>query len=44
MQSVSVYIDIAKVTDFWRKKDDFNRTHGVFHVIHIFLRSFLGNV
>ena len=41
MQSISVFFDIAKSTDFRWKNADFSRTRGVCHVIHIFFRSCL---
>ena len=37
MQSVSVFLDIAKLADFPWKSTDVSRTQGVCHVIHIFL-------
>ena len=36
MQSLSVFIDITKVADFWRKNTDVRRTQGVCHRIYIF--------
>ena len=43
MQSISVFLDIAKFADFRfrRKIDDFSRTQWVYHVIHILFGSFL---
>ena len=43
MQSVSVFLDIAKIADFQLKNADVSRTHRMCHVIHIF-RSSLGKV
>ena len=37
MQSISVFLDITKVTDFQSENADVSRTHGVYHVIYIFL-------
>ena len=36
MQSISVFLDIAKFADFRSKHADISRTQGVCHVIHIF--------
>ena len=44
MKSVSVFLDIAKFADFWRKNADVSRTQGVCHVILIFFEPFLGKV
>ena len=44
MQSISIFIDIAKFADFRSKKADVNRTKGVCHVIYIFFRPSLGKV
>ena len=44
MQSVSVFLDIAKFADFPRKNADVSRNNWVCHVIHIFFGSFLGKV
>ena len=44
MQSVSVFPDIAKVADLWRKITDVSRTQGVCHVIYIFFGPSLGKV
>ena len=44
MQSISVFLAIAKFDDFRWKNADVNRTQGVCHVIYIFFRSFLGKV
>ena len=40
MQSISIFLDIAKFADFQRKNADVKRTQGVCHVIHIFLDLF----
>ena len=37
MESISEFLDIAKIADFWSKNADVSRTQGVCHVIHIFL-------
>ena len=42
MQSISVFLAIAKFADFWRKNADVSRMQGVCHMIHIFFRSSLG--
>ena len=44
MQSVHVFLDKAKFTDFRRKIVDASRNQGVSHVIHIFFGSSLGKV
>ena len=44
MQSVSVFLDVAKVADFQWKSADVNRTQGVCHVIHTFFGSSLGKL
>ena len=40
MESISVFLDITKVADFWLKKllifADVSRTQEVFHVIYMF--------
>ena len=43
MQSISVFLDIAKFTNFWCKNADANRTQEVCHVIYVFSRSSLEN-
>ena len=43
-QSISVFLDIAKFSDFQWKNADVNRTQGVCHLIHIFFGSSLGKV
>ena len=44
MQSIHLFLDIAKFADFEWKIADISRTQGVCHVIHIFFVSFLGKV
>ena len=44
MQSISVFFDITKVTDFRWINADVRITQGVCHVIYAFLPSFLGKV
>ena len=44
MQSVYVFLDIAKFADFRWKNADVNRIQGVCHVIHIFFGPTLGKV
>ena len=44
MQSVSVFLDMAKFADIRFKNADFSRNQGVCHVIHIIFGSSLGNV
>ena len=44
MQSLSVFLDIAKFADFWCKNADVSRTQEVRHAIHIFFGSSLGKV
>ena len=41
MQSITVFLDIAKFADFLLKNADVSRTQGVCHVIHIFFKSSL---
>ena len=42
MKFISVFVNIAKFADFWRKNDDVSRTQEVCHVIHIFFGPSLG--
>ena len=42
MQSISVFLDIAKFADFRRKNADVSRTQGFCHMIRIFFESSLG--
>ena len=44
MQSISVFLDIAKFADLSWKNADVSRTQGVCHVIYIFFGSSLGKV
>ena len=44
MQSISVFLDIAKFADFLLKNADVSRTQGAYHMIHIFFGSSLGKV
>ena len=44
MQSISVFLGIAKFADFRRKIPDVSRTQEVYHVIHIFFGFSLGKV
>ena len=44
MQSVSVFLDIAKFSDFRGVNADVNKTQGVCHVIYIFFGSSSGKV
>ena len=41
MQSISVFLDIAKLADFPLKNTDVSRTQGVCHMIYIFFGSSL---
>ena len=44
MQAISVFLDIAKVTDLRWKNTDVNGTLGVCHVIYLFFGFTLGKV
>ena len=44
MQSISVFLDIAKFADFRWKNADVSRTQGVCHMIYIFFGSSLDKV
>ena len=44
MESISVFLDIAKLAVFRRKHADVSRTKGLYRVIHIFFGSSLGKV
>ena len=44
MQSIPVFIDIAKFADFQWKNPDVSRTQEVCHVIHTFFGSSLRKV
>ena len=39
IQSISVFLDVAKFADFWLKNADVSRTQGMCHVIDIFSGS-----
>ena len=43
MQSLSVFLDITKLVDFWWKNVDVSRQQGACHMIYIF-GSLLGKV
>ena len=44
MQSMSLFLAIAKFADFRWKNADTSRTQGLYHVIHTFFESSLGKV
>ena len=44
MQSIFVFLDITKFTDFRGKNADVSRTQGVCHVIQMFFGSYLSKV
>ena len=44
MQSISAFLDIRKVANFWRKNADVSRPHEACHVVYTFFRSSLGSV
>ena len=44
MESTSVFLDVAKFTDFRWKNVDVSRTPGVRQVIHITFQSSLGKL
>ena len=44
MQSISIFLDIAKFTEFQWKNADLRRTQEVCHVIRIFVVSSLDKV
>ena len=44
IQSISVFLDVAKFADFWFKNADVSRTQWIYHVIDIFPGSSLGKV
>ena len=44
MQSVSVFLDIAKIADFWWKNANLSGTQVVCHVIDVSFGSFLDKV
>ena len=44
MQSLSAFLNITKVADFWLKNAGVSRTQEVCHVIYTFFRSYLGKL
>ena len=44
MQSISVFLEMARFADFWIKNADVSRIQEVCHVIHIFFGSSLCKV
>ena len=44
MQSISVFLGISKIADFWRINADVSRNQEACHVIYIFFGSSLGKV
>ena len=44
MQSISVFLDIAKFADIRRKNADISQSQLVYHMIYIFFGSYLGKV
>ena len=44
MQSISAFLDITKLADFWLKNADVSRRQGVSHVTDMFFESSLGKV
>ena len=44
MQSIFLFLDITKFTDFWGKNTDVSRTQGVCHVIQMFFGWYLSKV
>ena len=44
MQSISVFLDIAKFANFWWENADVNRIQVACHVIRIIFGSSLGNI
>ena len=44
MQSISVFLDVAKFADFQCKNADVSRSQGVSRVIHIYFESFLSKI
>ena len=44
MQSIPVFVDIAKFANFQWKNADVSRTQGVCHMIYVFFGSYLGKV
>ena len=44
MHSLSVFLNITKVADFWLKNAGVSRTQEVCHVTYTFFRSYLGKL
>ena len=44
MQSTSVFLDIAKLANFWWKNADVSRTQEKCHEIHVLFEYSLGSV
>ena len=44
MQSISIFLDITAIADFWLKSSDDSRTQAVCKVIYIFFGSFSGEI
>ena len=44
MESISVFLDIAKCSDFLWTKADVSRTQEMYHMIQLFCGSSLGKV
>ena len=44
MQSIHLFLDIARFDDLRWKIADVSRSQGLCHMIHIFFKSFLGKV
>ena len=44
MQSISVFLDVAKFADLQCKNVDISRSYGVCRVIHIYFESSLGKI
>ena len=44
IQSMPLFLDIAKLADFRWKNADVNKTQGVSHIIYIFVGSSLSKV
>ena len=44
MESISVFLDIAKFADFWLKNANVSGTQGVCHGIYVVFETSLGKV
>ena len=44
VESVSAYLDVTEITNFWRKNADLSRTKGVCRMIYMFFGSSLGKI